>query len=106
MSIDSKIGDIIQSMIKSKYKSFCPEYIKNLFPELSLKDITDKLDLYVKQGHITLRFEIRCPDDFAMIKVVDDCAEIMGTEIYCAKCGKELLIDENNIYLKYFINNE
>lgn len=101
-----EIRDIVSSMAMSKYKSFYPEHIKGLIPELSLEDIVKKLEPLRQEGAVTLRFEIRCPEDFTVLTIVDNYVELIGTEIYCRECNKEIYISEDNIYPKYFINDE
>lgn len=101
-----KIRDIVSSMAMSNYKSFYPEYIKKSMPELSLEDIICKLEPLRKEGAIVLRFEIRCTDDFTVLDVVDNYTDVIGTEIYCRECEKDIYISEENIYPKYFINDQ
>lgn len=102
---NNRIKDIINLMSISKCKSFYLEYIKKLIPDLSLEDIANKLDLLCREGLITLQFEVRCPRDFTILKVVKDFTEIVNTRIYCRKCDKEVYINSNSIYNRYFIND-
>ena len=101
-----QIREIVESMALSKYKSFYPDHIKSLMPELSLEEIVEKLEPMTQKGAIILRFEVRCPETYTVLKIVDDYTEIIGTEVYCRDCGEEVYIDEACICPKYFINDE
>ena len=93
-------------MAMSNYKSFYPEYIKKSMPELSLEDIICKLEPLRKEGAIVLRFEIRCTDDFTVLDVVDNYTDVIGTEIYCRECEKDIYIAQAKIMLQHGSDND
>ena len=105
IKIDNKIKNIIHAM-SSKCKSFYPEYIRSLIPELTTEEINNSLLKLVDAKEITVKYEIRCPDTNTELALLNNTENILGIEMYCRDCDEYIQINKDCIFPKYFINKE
>ena len=104
---DEKNGEIrvlVENFASRRVKSFYPESIQQEVG-LSLDDIVIRMERLRYDNIVQLKFEVRCEQDFSPIITVDNYTTVLGKNMVCPECGREVTVSESCIYPKYFITD-
>lgn len=104
--INENIDQYIKKMASSGIvRSFYPNAINKALG-IPLTPVLERLNRFVADDVLQMKFEIRCHEKSDIIDIVEDYSGYLNKEVYCIYCGEEVHIDLSNISPIYYINEE
>lgn len=88
--------------MNNRIASFYPNTIAKI-TKLPMKVVIERLEKLSLVGYIEKKYEIRCNDDLELIKIINNCDNIIGKYIYCNGCDEEVEISLDNINIVYYV---
>lgn len=102
-----EVEEALRSMALKNIKRFYIEFFVSEF-DVDIKDAARALFEFSRNSDkLHIKYELRCSNCIEIIDEFEHLEDIKkGQEIECEDCGFENIIDSDNIYIVYYIDDE